>query len=168
MIEELLAAAEPGCPRTDYRRLPGLSRRRGVHPARRRLRVQLGRLADRRRPQPPRARPTSTATTTRRAPCTGQGWEPPTPPSCWPSSTSTAPDSARCSTAAADRRSALRVSNDVQRRWRSFSRTGVPGDDWPPYTRDDRAVMVFDRRAAVEFDPHADRRQAWEGFSLAR
>ena len=34
-------------------------------------------------------------------------------------------------TAAADRRAALRVSNQVQRRWRSFSRTGVPGDDWP-------------------------------------
>ena len=30
-------------------------------------------------------------------------------------------------TAAADRRSALRVSDDVQSRWRAFSRTGVPG-----------------------------------------
>ena len=30
-------------------------------------------------------------------------------------------------TAAADRRSALRVSDDVQSRWREFSRTGVPG-----------------------------------------
>ena len=37
-------------------------------------------------------------------------------------------------TAAADQRAALRVSNQVQRRWRSFSRTGVPGDDWPAYT----------------------------------
>ncbi len=27
--------------------------------------------------------------------------------------------------------------------------------------------MVFDRRPRVEYDPHADRRQAWEGFSLA-
>jgi para-nitrobenzyl esterase len=71
-------------------------------------------------------------------------------------------------TAAADRRAALRVSNQVQRRWRSFSRTGVPGDDWPLYIPDDRAVMVFDSKCRVEFDPHADRRMAWDGFSLAR
>jgi para-nitrobenzyl esterase len=71
-------------------------------------------------------------------------------------------------TAAADRRPALRVSNQVQRRWRSFSRTGVPGDDWPLYTPEDRAVMVFDSKCRVEFDPHADRRMAWDGFSLAR
>lgn len=71
-------------------------------------------------------------------------------------------------TAAADRRAALRVSNQVQRRWGTFSRTGVPGDDWPAYTVEDRAVMVFDRRSRVEFDPHPHRRRAWEGFSLAR
>jgi para-nitrobenzyl esterase len=70
-------------------------------------------------------------------------------------------------TAAADRRSARRVSNDVQARWRSFSRTGVPGDGWPQYTGDQRAVMVFDRHSHLEFDPNADRRRAWEGFSLA-
>ncbi|BBX96728.1 carboxylesterase/lipase family protein [Mycobacterium lacus] len=71
-------------------------------------------------------------------------------------------------TAAADRRPALRVSNEVQRRWRSFSRTGVPGDDWPIYTQSDRAVMVFDRKSRIEFDPHPHRRMAWDGFSLAR
>ncbi len=71
-------------------------------------------------------------------------------------------------TAAADRRAALRVSNHVQRRWRSFSRTGSPGDDWPAYTPADRAVMVFDRDSRVEFDPHPHRRMAWDGFSLAR
>jgi para-nitrobenzyl esterase len=27
--------------------------------------------------------------------------------------------------------------------------------------------MVFDGRPRIEYDPHADRRQAWEGFSLA-
>jgi para-nitrobenzyl esterase len=71
-------------------------------------------------------------------------------------------------TAAADRRAALRVSNHVQRRWRSFSRTGSPGDDWPAYTPDDRAVMVFDRKSRIEFDPHPRRRMAWDGFSLAQ
>lgn len=69
-------------------------------------------------------------------------------------------------TAAADRRSARRVSNDVQNRWRAFSRTGVPGDGWPQYRDGERAVMVFDRRSRVEYDPAADRRAAWEGFTL--
>jgi para-nitrobenzyl esterase len=68
---------------------------------------------------------------------------------------------------AAERGAALRVSNQVQRRWRSFSRTGVPGDRWPAYTRADRAVFVFDRKCRVEFDPHPQRRIAWDGFSLA-
>ncbi|ORW07763.1 carboxylesterase/lipase family protein [Mycobacterium kyorinense] len=71
-------------------------------------------------------------------------------------------------TAAGDRRSALRVSNEIQRRWRSFSRTGSPGDGWPAYSDPDRAVMVFDRKSHVEFDPHPERRMAWQGFSLAR
>jgi para-nitrobenzyl esterase len=73
----------------------------------------------------------------------------------------------RLITAAADRRSALRVSDDVQARWRSFARTGVPGDDWPAYTSAKRAVRVFDRRPRIEYDPDAARRQAWEGFTLA-
>jgi para-nitrobenzyl esterase len=70
-------------------------------------------------------------------------------------------------TAAADRRAALQVSNQVQRRWRSFSHSGVPGEDWPAYTADDRAVMVFDHKSRIEFDPHPHRRMAWDGFSLA-
>lgn len=70
-------------------------------------------------------------------------------------------------TAAADRRSALRVSNEVQNRWRAFGRDGVPGAGWPTYTERDRAVLVFDRRTRLEFDPDADRRQAWAGFTLA-
>jgi para-nitrobenzyl esterase len=73
----------------------------------------------------------------------------------------------RLLTAGADRRAALRVSDQVQRRWRAFSRDGVPGDDWPVYTRDDRAVMVFDRKTRVEYDPAPERRMAWEGFTLA-
>ncbi|OBB42790.1 carboxylesterase/lipase family protein [Mycobacterium sp. 852002-51961_SCH5331710] len=72
----------------------------------------------------------------------------------------------RLLTAVGDRRKALRVSDDIQRRWREFARTGVPGDDWPAYTSADRAVRVFDHRPRIEFDPHAARREAWEGFSL--
>ena len=32
----------------------------------------------------------------------------------------------------------------------------------------DRAVMVLDSKSRLEFDPHPERRIAWEGFSLAR
>ena len=70
-------------------------------------------------------------------------------------------------TLAADQRSALRVSNNIQSRWRRFSRTGVPGEGWPTYDQD-RAVMVFDKHSRVEHDPHPARRQAWEGFTLVQ
>ena len=69
-------------------------------------------------------------------------------------------------TIAGDQRSARRVSADIQRRWRAFSRTGVPGQDWPAYTAARRAVRVFDRRGRLEIDPAPARRLAWEGFSL--
>lgn len=69
-------------------------------------------------------------------------------------------------TAAGDRRTAVRVSDDVRNRWQEFSRTGSPGGDWPAYDAQDRAVMVFDRRSRVEYDPHRDRRMAWADFSL--
>jgi para-nitrobenzyl esterase len=67
---------------------------------------------------------------------------------------------------AGDRRSARRVSTEVQSRWQQFARAGVPGADWPAYTVDDRPVLVFDRRSRVEFDPHPHRRSAWDGFTL--
>lgn len=70
-------------------------------------------------------------------------------------------------TAAADRPAALRVSMDIQRRWRAFARTGVPGDDWPAYAALDRAELVFDRKCRVELDPHPERRIAWQDFTFA-
>ncbi len=70
-------------------------------------------------------------------------------------------------TLAGDRAAAQRVSKDLQSRWRAFARTGVPGDGWPAHTLERRAVMVFDRRSRVEFDPHPERRSAWSGFTLA-
>lgn len=68
-------------------------------------------------------------------------------------------------TVAADRRSARRVSRDVQRRWRAFNRDGVPGDDWPRYASPDRATMIFDRLSRVEADPVVQRREAWAALS---
>ncbi|MGV0627255.1 carboxylesterase/lipase family protein [Mycolicibacter minnesotensis] len=73
----------------------------------------------------------------------------------------------RLLTAGADRRTALQVTSKVQRRWGAFSRTGDPGEGWPAYTRDERAVLVFDRKTRLEFDPAPERRKAWQGFSLA-
>jgi para-nitrobenzyl esterase len=71
-------------------------------------------------------------------------------------------------TVAGDRGSARSVSRDVQRRWRSFGKTGVPGDDWPRYTTGERATMIFDRRSRVESDPTAARRAAWATLSASR
>ncbi|ORV40443.1 carboxylesterase [Mycolicibacter engbaekii] len=73
----------------------------------------------------------------------------------------------RLLTAGADRRTAVQVSKQVQRRWGAFSREGVPGENWPAYSADERAVMVFDRRTRLEYDPAPERRKAWQGFTLA-
>ena len=70
-------------------------------------------------------------------------------------------------TAGVDQRVAVKVSHQVQSRWQEFSRTGVPGEDWPAYNREERPVLVFDRHTHVEYDPHPQRREAWVGFSLA-
>lgn len=69
--------------------------------------------------------------------------------------------------AGVDSRAARKVSDDIQARWLAFARTGVPGEDWPLYERRERAVLVLDRRPRLEFDPHAQRRLAWQRFSLA-
>ncbi len=69
---------------------------------------------------------------------------------------------------AGDKRSALRITDDVQARWCTFARTGEPGPGWPEYSSANRAVMVFDSTSRVEYDPWAVRRQAWERFSLTR
>ncbi|BCO39058.1 carboxylic ester hydrolase [Mycobacterium paraintracellulare] len=74
----------------------------------------------------------------------------------------------RALTLAGDRRSALRVSDDVQTRWLTFARTGTPGAGWPPYREPDRTVMIFDRTPRAESDPSAARRVAWQEFARAR
>ncbi|UXA16127.1 carboxylesterase/lipase family protein [Mycobacterium sp. SMC-4] len=73
----------------------------------------------------------------------------------------------RLLTAGADAAAARKVTRDMQTRWLSFAQAAAPGHDWPQYTEDERAVLILDRRRRVEYDPHAHRRQAWEGFSLA-
>ena len=69
-------------------------------------------------------------------------------------------------TVAGDRRSALSVASDLQRRWLQFSRVAAPGEDWRPFCRHERAVRVWDRHSRVEFDPTPERRLAWQALSL--
>jgi para-nitrobenzyl esterase len=73
----------------------------------------------------------------------------------------------RLLTLAGDRRSALRVSDDLQSRFLTFARTGTPGAGWPDYTDPTRAVMIFDRKSRVEADPAAAQRLAWQEFDVA-
>ena len=71
-------------------------------------------------------------------------------------------------TLAGDRRSARSVSRDVQRRWRAFTRTGIPGEDWPRYSSTERSTMIFDRRPRVQSDPTPERRLAWAALEAQR
>ena len=70
-------------------------------------------------------------------------------------------------TLAGDRRSALRVSDDVQSRWLAFAASANPGNDWPQYVEPTRAVMIFDQTPRVEADSVATRRVAWQEFDRA-
>jgi para-nitrobenzyl esterase len=54
--------------------------------------------------------------------------------------------------------------------WLSFARTGVPGHaglpEWPAFTGDRPAVMMFDERCEVVVDPFADERAALAGSTF--
>lgn len=66
------------------------------------------------------------------------------------------------------RRDMRRVTHAMQDHWLAFARRGRPASTWPAYTTGDRATMIFDSPSRVEFDPHADRRKAWEGYERYR
>ena len=50
--------------------------------------------------------------------------------------------------------------------WLSFARTGDPSHsllpDWPPYSLDRRATMLFNSTSTLADDPDSDERQAWD------
>ena len=49
--------------------------------------------------------------------------------------------------------------------WAAFAATGDPNSeytpDWPAYTQDKRATMIFDTEMSVEYDPRAEIREFW-------
>jgi para-nitrobenzyl esterase len=61
-----------------------------------------------------------------------------------------------------DRAQARVVSDEMQRHWLTFARTGAPGDGWPTYTLPDRQVLIIDSPSRVESDPDGDRRPLWQ------
>jgi para-nitrobenzyl esterase len=61
---------------------------------------------------------------------------------------------------------ALRLSSVIGEAWASFARTGKPGHrglpDWPAYTEEKRATMIFNNSCEVKNDPEG------EGLRLVR
>jgi len=59
------------------------------------------------------------------------------------------------------------LAKTMHHAWASFARSGRPAadgmPDWPTYTADNRATMIFDLDRKIENDPAATDREAWEG-----
>ena len=169
MIEVLLAGLRRRAARPDHRGLSGLSRARAPASGS----AATSPSAPRRGRSPRRTagtrRPTSTATTTRRARSSWSGLGATHATELFAVFDVYRTRFGSLLTAAADRRSARRVSDDVQTRWRAFSRTGVPGDGWPRVHRTPSArswCSTASPASNTTRTPTA--RQAWEGFTLAR
>ncbi|WP_067816361.1 carboxylesterase/lipase family protein [Nocardia inohanensis] len=58
------------------------------------------------------------------------------------------------------------VSEQFQENWLSFARKGSPLPNWPAYTEADRATMIIDYPARVEYDPERAKRLAWQGVHI--
>ncbi|MBV8691278.1 MAG: carboxylesterase/lipase family protein [Actinobacteria bacterium] len=60
------------------------------------------------------------------------------------------------------------LASTMHHAWASFARTGTPVadgmPDWPTYTADNRATMIFDVERRIEDDPGSEDRQAWDGL----
>ncbi|MFE6860405.1 carboxylesterase/lipase family protein [Nocardia sp. NPDC057668] len=72
----------------------------------------------------------------------------------------------RALSAAGGQRAFNSVSEQFQRNWLSFARTGAPLAAWPAYTEDERATMIIDSPQRVEFDPERAKRLAWQGIRV--
>jgi para-nitrobenzyl esterase len=60
------------------------------------------------------------------------------------------------------------LSRRMHEAWVAFARTGRPAADglpeWPPYTAERRATMLFDFQPSVVDDPGAEDREVWAGL----
>lgn len=59
------------------------------------------------------------------------------------------------------------LTDIMQTQWANFIHTGSPSNDWPQYSVEtNRQTQVFDSEVRIEQDPNAERRQAWESYSM--
>lgn len=60
-----------------------------------------------------------------------------------------------------------RLSGQMQDAWINFARYGNPNGNgeqvWKPYTTNERATMIFDKRSRLAIDPDGKQRAAWDG-----
>ena len=60
------------------------------------------------------------------------------------------------------------LSRRMHGAWVAFARTGRPGaeglPEWPRYTAERRATMLFDFQPSVVADPGAEDREVWAGL----
>jgi para-nitrobenzyl esterase len=65
-----------------------------------------------------------------------------------------------------------RLADQMSEAWLAFARTGDPVHpgipDWPRYTLDERATILFDRQTTVAADPLGKPREAWASMPAAR
>jgi len=58
-----------------------------------------------------------------------------------------------------------RLAGNMSRSWISFALTGDPNHgglpEWPAYTLEDRATMIFDKTCRIARDPGRERRLYW-------
>ncbi len=62
------------------------------------------------------------------------------------------------------------LAEKMSEAWLAFARDGVPNyrglPEWPAYTPEERATMIFDSTCRVINDPGGELRQAWQGMAV--
>lgn len=59
-----------------------------------------------------------------------------------------------------------RLTQEMQGFWGDFFHGKELDSSWPPYGTDQRITRIFDAKSSLEYDPKAERRIAWEGYSM--
>ncbi|MCK4286858.1 MAG: carboxylesterase family protein, partial [Candidatus Lokiarchaeota archaeon] len=61
-----------------------------------------------------------------------------------------------------------RLSEQMMDAWIAFARSGNPNHEnipeLPPYDKENRATILFDKEVTVEKDPYGNERAAWDGI----